>query len=303
MPVLTDGDGPSRLGAWLMASRPRTLLAAIAPVAVGTGLAEARGAFAAGPALAALLGAVLIQIGTNLANDYYDHVHGGDTEERVGPTRVTQAGILEPVEVKRGMLGVFGAAFLVGTYLVAVGGWPVVVMGILSLLAGWGYTGGPYPLAYHGLGDVFVLVFFGLVAVGGTYYVQSLDFAPDLLLAGAGVGALTTAILVVNNLRDVKTDARAGKRTLAVRIGVVGTQAEYALLVVVALAVPVLGVLIFDWTPWSCVALLAVAAVAPPLVRVLRSGRNPRALAPALGQTAAATALYSFLLAGGLAFG
>jgi len=272
-------------------------------VAVGAGLAEARGEFAAGPALAALLGAVLIQIGTNLANDYYDHLHGGDTEERVGPTRVTQAGILTPRAVKRATLTVFGAAFVVGTYLVAVAGWPVVVIGLLSLLAGWGYTGGPYPLAYHGLGDVFVFVFFGLVAVGGTYYVQALDFAPDLLLAGAGVGALTTAILVVNNLRDVETDARAGKRTLAVRMGVPGTQAEYALLVGVALAVPVLGVVVYGWTLWSCLALLAVAAAAPPLSRVFRSARDPRALAPALGQTAAVTALYGFLLAGGLAFG
>lgn len=300
---MTQGGRPSHLRAWMMAARPRTLLAAVAPVAVGTGMAEAREAFAPAPALAALVGAVLIQIGTNLANDYFDHVRGTDTEERVGPVRVTQAGILEPAAVKRATWVAFGGAFLVGTYLVAVAGWPVVAIGLLSLLAGYGYTGGPFPLAYHGLGDVFVFLFFGLMAVGGTYYVQALEFVPELLLAGAGVGAFTTAILVVNNLRDVETDARAGKRTLAVRIGVVGTQVEYVLLVALALTVPVVGVVVYEWTPWSCVALLAAAGAVPPLLRVLRSGREPRALAPALGQTAGATALYGFLLAGGLAFG
>ncbi|MFW5905092.1 MAG: 1,4-dihydroxy-2-naphthoate polyprenyltransferase, partial [bacterium] len=282
---------------------PKTLLAAVAPVAVGTGLAQAREEFVLGPALAALVGAVLIQIGTNLANDYYDHVRGSDTEERVGPVRVTQVGILEPGAVRRGMWAAFGAAFLVGVYLVAMAGWPVVVIGLLSLLSGWAYTGGPFPLAYHGLGDVFVFIFFGLVAVGGTYYVQALSFGSEVLLAGAGMGALTTAILVVNNLRDLETDARSGKRTLAVRIGVVGSQLEYVLLLGFAVAVPLLGVALFDWTPWSFLSLLAGGAAAVPVHRVLRRGGDPAGLAPALGQTAGVTALYGFLLAGGLAFG
>ncbi len=297
------GSPPSRLRAWLLASRPKTLLAAVAPVAVGSGLAEARGVFAPGPALAALVGAVLIQIGTNLANDYYDHVRGGDSEDRVGPVRVTQAGILEPDAVRRAMWAVFGAAFLVGIYLVAVAGWPVVAIGLLSLLSGYAYTGGPYPLAYHGLGDVFVFAFFGLVAVGGTYYVQALSLGPEVLVAGAGMGALTTAILVVNNLRDVETDARAGKRTLAVRIGVAGTQLEYLLLLALAFVVPFLGVSLFDWTPWSFLSLAAGMAAVFPVHRVLVRGRDPAALAPALGQTAGVTALYGFLLAGALALG
>jgi len=286
-----------------MASRPKTLLAAVAPVAVGTGLAEARGVLSVGPAAAALVGAILIQIGTNLANDYYDHVRGSDTEERVGPVRVTQAGILDPEAVRRGMWTVFGAAFLVGIYLVVVGGWPVVAIGLLSLLAAYGYTGGPFPLAYHGLGDLFVFVFFGWVAVGGTYYVQALSFRPELLLAGAGIGALTTGILVVNNLRDLETDARTGKRTLAVRIGFVGTQLEYLGLLALAFAVPLLGVAVFGWTSWSLLSLLAGVAAIVPVHRVLRRGRSPAEVAPALGQTAAVTALYGFLLAGGLAFG
>ncbi|MDX1566977.1 MAG: 1,4-dihydroxy-2-naphthoate polyprenyltransferase [Longimicrobiales bacterium] len=299
----SGSDAPSRFQAWVLASRPKTLLAAVAPVAVGTGLAEAREEFALGPALAALVGAVLIQIGTNLANDYYDHVRGGDTVDRVGPVRVTQAGILAPEAVRRSMWVVFGAAFLTGIYLVSVAGWPVVVIGLLSLLSGWAYTGGPFPLAYHGLGDVFVFTFFGLVAVGGTYYVQALSFDSEVLLAGSGMGALTTAILVVNNLRDLETDARAGKRTLAVRIGVVGTQLEYLLLLGLAFAVPLLGVALFDWTPWTFLCLLAAAAAAVPVHRVLRRGREPAALAPALGQTAGVTAVYGLLLAGGLAFG
>src|SRR5690606_30641410 len=163
-------------------------------------------------ALAALLGAFLIQIGTNLANDYHDFRRGSDTEERVGPVRVTQAGLIAPETVRAAAVATFGAAALVGVYLIAVAGWPVAVIGVA---AGVAYTAGPYPLAYHGLGELFVLVFFGWVAVAGTYFVQALHFRGDLLLAGAGVGALSAGILVVNNLRDRETDAVAGKHTLA----------------------------------------------------------------------------------------
>jgi len=289
--------------AWILAARPRTLLAAVAPVAVGTGLAVGRGVFAAGPALAALVGALLIQVGTNLANDYYDYVRGGDTEERVGPTRVTQAGLLEPERVRRGAWVVFGAAVVVGGYLTAVAGWPVVAIGVASVVAGIAYTAGPFPLAYHGLGDLFVFVFFGLVAVGGTYYVQALELRGDALLAGAGVGALNTAILVVNNLRDLDADARAGKRTLAVRLGPVGTRIEYAGLLALGFGVPVAGVGLGPWSPWALLPLLAAAAAVRPLSRVLTRGGEPESLIPALGQTAAATGLYGLLLAAGLAVG
>jgi 1,4-dihydroxy-2-naphthoate octaprenyltransferase len=254
------------------------------------------------PVLAALVGALLIQVGTNLANDYYDFVKGTDTEERLGPLRVTQAGLIPPESVRRGMLLTLGAAFLVGVYLVWVGGLPIVVVGLASLACAVAYTGGPFPLAYNGLGDVFVFVFFGLVAVGGTYWVQASALPSDVLLAGVGMGALNTAILVVNNLRDLETDARAGKHTLAVILGKTGTRVEYALLLALATAVPVLGVARFGWPAASLAALVGVLAMATPLRTVCRF-RDPRALNPALGQTARGVALYGLLLALGLALG
>lgn len=288
--------------AWLLAARPRTLTAAVAPVAAGTGLAAYHGVAAMGPALAALVGAGLLQIGTNFANDYYDFVRGGDTDERVGPVRVTQAGILRPEQVRRGMFMVLGLAVAVGVYLVWVGGWPVVAIGVASVACAVLYTGGPFPLAYHGLGDVFVFVFFGLVAVGGTYYVQGLAWPPDALLAGVGLGALSTAILVVNNLRDIPTDARAGKRTLAVRIGPAATKAEYVLLLLVALAVPPLGIGWLGWPPTALAALLVAPFAIPPL-RTVFTYRQAEELIPTLGQTARVVALYGGLLALGLAAG
>ena len=291
-----------RTRAWLLAARPKTLTAAVAPVLVGTGLAAHDGVLAAVPALAALLGAILIQIGTNLANDYYDFVRGGDTGERVGPVRVTQAGLIPPPAVRRAMILVLVAAMLPGAYLVAVAGWPIVWIGLASLACAVLYTGGPYPLAYHGLADVFVFVFFGLVAVGGTYYVQALWWPADALLAGAGLGALSTALLVVNNLRDIETDARAGKRTLAVRLGRAGTRAEYVLLLAVAAIVPVVGFLAFDWPPTVFLALLVEPLCLRPLEAVL-SATEPRGLIPALGATAQVLALYGALLALGLALG
>jgi 1,4-dihydroxy-2-naphthoate octaprenyltransferase len=288
--------------AWVLAARPKTLPAAMAPVAAGTGLAAFHGVAAALPAAAALVGALLIQIATNLANDYYDFVRGGDNEERIGPVRVTQAGILSPGVVRGGMLVALTAAFLVGVYLVWVGGWPIVGIGMASLACAVLYTGGPYPLAYHGLGDVFVFVFFGLVAVSGTYYVQGLAWPADAFLAGAALGALSTAILVVNNLRDIETDAKAGKRTLAVRLGRRGTRVEYVLLLLVAAVTPPVGVWRFGW-PAS--ALLAVAVLAwsfRPLARILGS-THPRQLMPALGETARVVALYGIVLGLGLALG
>ena len=291
-----------RARAWLLAARPRTLTAALAPVLVGAGLAAHHGRVALGPAAAALAGAVLIQIGTNLANDYYDFVRGGDTADRVGPVRVTQGGLIPPGRVRRAMVLVLAAAALPGVYLVAVAGWPIVWIGLASIACAVLYTGGPFPLAYHGLGDVFVFVFFGLIAVGGTYYVQALAWPPDALLAGAGLGALSTALLVVNNLRDIETDARAGKRTLAVRLGRTGTRVEYVLLLAVAGLVPLVGFLAFDWPPTVLLALAAEALCFRPLGAVL-SATEPRQLIPALGGTARVVALYGALLALGLALG
>ena len=296
---------PSRLQAWILASRPRTLTAAAAPVLLGTGLAVGRGVFALYPALAALLGALLIQIGTNLANDYYDHVRGGDTEDRVGPLRVTQAGLIPPETVRNATYTVLGLALLLGIYLVWVGGIPVVIIGVASLVCAVAYTGGPFPLAYHGLGDLFVFLFFGLVAVGGSYWVQALDFGPEVLLAGAGMGALNTAILVVNNLRDLETDARAGKRTLAVRLGHDGTKFEFLFLSVLGFGAPLIGMIFYGWTPWALLSLGALFPLIRPLRRVAEygPGDDPRSLIPPLGGTAQAAGLYGLLLGLGLALG
>lgn len=288
--------------AWIMAARPKTLTAAIAPVAAGTGLAAYHDVEAWLPAFAALVGAVLIQIGTNLANDYYDFLRGGDTEERVGPVRVTQAGLLPPASVRRGMIVVLGAAVIVGVYLVAVGGWPIVWIGLASVACAVLYTGGPFPLAYHGLGDVFVFVFFGLVAVGGTYWVQALTWPVDAVLAGVGLGALNTAILVVNNLRDIETDANAGKRTLAVRLGKRGTQVEYVSMLACGAAVPVIGVTWLGWPTWSLLSLAAMPLAIGP-ARTVLGYRDPRDLLPVLGGTARVVVAYGVLLGIGLGVG
>lgn len=305
-----NASGPepeiSRLHAWLMASRPRTLTAAAGPVLLGTGLAVGRETFRPLPALAALAGALLIQVGTNLANDYYDHLRGGDTEDRVGPVRVTQAGLLPPSTVRNGAFAVLGAALFVGVYLVWVGGLPIVVVGLASLACAVAYTGGPFPLAYHGLGDLFVFVFFGLVAVGGTYWVQALSFSPEVLWAGVGAGAVNTAILVVNNLRDIETDARAGKRTLAVRLGAGGTKGEFLLLLILTFGVPLLGLVAFGWTPWVLLSLLAAlpASRSARAVLAFRPGVHAaEALIPPLGWIAQAAGLYGLLLGLGLGVG
>jgi 1,4-dihydroxy-2-naphthoate octaprenyltransferase len=224
---------------WLEAARPRTLPAAVVPVVVGTACARAAGGVAWGPATAALLGAIAIQIGTNFANDAFDAEHGADGPDRLGPRRAVAAGLITGPAMKRAMIGAFAAAVAIGVYLVAVAGWPVVAIGVASIAAGVAYTGGPWPLGYHGLGDAFVMAFFGFVAVCGTAFVQ-LGGVPCVAVAAAvPVGALATAILVVNNLRDRDGDARAGKRTLAVRLGRRATLVEYAALLAAAYAVPI----------------------------------------------------------------
>ena len=285
-----------------MACRPRTLTAAVAPVAAGTGLAHMHGGFALLPALAALAGAMLIQVGTNLANDYYDYQKGGDDVGRLGPVRVTQAGLIEGRDVLRGALLAFALAAGAGVYLAAVAGWPVVAIGVAGIASGIAYTGGPWPLGYHGLGDVFVFVFFGLVAVAGTCYVQVLEFRPDALTAGVALGAASTAILVVNNLRDMETDARAGKRTLAVRMGGGWTKAQYVFLLGLTAAVPVGGMGLHGWSPRVLLSLFALPAVAGSL-RLVLTFRDPAALNRALAGTARFLGLFGVLLGLGFALG
>ncbi|MCA9555188.1 MAG: 1,4-dihydroxy-2-naphthoate polyprenyltransferase [Myxococcales bacterium] len=227
------------LRAWILASRPATLTAAVVPVAVGTAVAVAVGGFRLLPALAALFGAICIQIGTNFANDVFDYEKGADTEARLGPTRAVQAGLLSAGQVRVGMYVVFGLAVLAGLYLTWVGGWVVVAIGVLSILSGVLYTAGPYPLAYLGLGDVFVMIFFGFVAVMGTTYVQTLSWPALGWWASVPVGALSTGVLVVNNVRDRLQDVHANKRTLPVRFGRRFAEVQYILLMLAAYAVPV----------------------------------------------------------------
>lgn len=219
----------SKLHIWFLASRPKTLPAAAAPVIIGTAFAWKAEAFHLLSFMGALLGALFIQIGTNLANDYFDYKKGSDREDRLGPTRVTQAGLVSPQSVKQAMIFAFSLAFLIGIYLVYRGGIPIVVIGLLSILFGVLYTGGKYPIGYIGLGDIFVLIFFGPVAVGGTYYVQTLTITNEVLFAGLAPGFFSVAILVVNNLRDINSDRQSGKKTLAVRFGERFSKIQYVL--------------------------------------------------------------------------
>ncbi len=241
---------------WLMAARPRTLPAAVAPVLVGTALAIHDDELRALAFVAALLGAILIQVGTNLSNDYSDARRGADTEDRLGPVRVTAGGLVPPRQVLVATYVSFGLAVLVGMYLVAVAGPVLLLVGGASILAGVLYTGGPRPYGYEGLGEVFVFTFFGLVAVSGTYYVQAETLPVEAFVLAIPVGLLAAAILVVNNVRDLETDRRAGKRTLAVRLGRDRTRALYVGML--AAAFGVLIPLAIGIGPWVLLALLAV---------------------------------------------
>jgi 1,4-dihydroxy-2-naphthoate polyprenyltransferase len=289
----------SRLRPWIMASRPRTLTAAMTPVVVGTALALQAHAFNAPLALAALISAVLIQIGANFANDLYDFRKGADTPGRLGPTRVTSAGLLAPRTVEIGMWLTFGLAALFGLYLINAGGWPILAIGVASILAGIAYTGGPLPLGYMGLGDLLVFIFFGLVAVGGTFYVQAHALAPQVIFAAAAIGVLTTNILVVNNVRDVDTDRAAGKRTLAVILGRQAARVEYALLLLVAYATPFVLWLAFKLSPAVLLALLSLPLAVRLARTVFTAGDGP-ALNQALAGTAQLLAVYGALLAIGI---
>lgn len=280
------------------AARPRTLPAAIAPVIVGSALAWHDRRFDAAAAGLCLGFALLVQIGTNFANDYYDFLRGADTAARVGPRRAVAAGLIAPATMKRAMIGVFAAAFAVGLGLVAWGGPWLLAVGIASIVCGVAYTGGPWPLAYHGLGDVFVFLFFGLVAVGGTYFVQAGSVTLDALLAAIPVGLLAANILVVNNYRDVETDAAANKRTLVVRLGRGAARGQFVGSLAIALAMPLLF-LARGYRPW-CLLPLALTPVAWAHARRLRKSKAPSELIALLGATGKLLAAYAVLLGAGL---
>jgi 1,4-dihydroxy-2-naphthoate octaprenyltransferase len=285
-----------------MAIRPKTLSAAVAPVVVGTALAVHDGGASLLPALAALVGAVLIQIATNLSNDVMDFRRGADHGERLGPTRVTQAGLLAPREVAIGAVAAFAGASLAGLYLIRVAGPPILVLGVAAVLSGILYTAGPMAIAYVGLGEIFVLAFFGLAAVAGTYYVQMLALTPTSLWLGVAVGALAVVILDINNLRDLPTDRAAGKRTLAVRIGPSATRAIIAALLAAAFAVPI-ALIFFGRLPLAALLVLLAAPQALRIARAVGSGVDGRALNPLLGATARLQMLYAVLLATGIVVG
>ncbi len=231
---------PSGPRVWLLAARPATLPAAIVPVLAGSGAAlHGAGVLNQPILIATLVAALLIQIGTNFANDVFDFRRGADTVDRLGPLRVTQGGLVSPRQVLVATCITFGLALLVGLYLVRIGGWPILLLGVLCLLAGLGYTGGPWPFGYHGLGDLVCFIFFGVLAVLGSAYLQNPTLTPLDVWASIPVGCLVTAILIVNNLRDIDTDRRVGKMTLAVRLGRRATRFEYTVCVVIAYGVVV----------------------------------------------------------------
>ena len=284
--------------AWKLAIRPRTLPAAAAGVLMGSALAWRDGFFRLDAAAACLLTALLLQVGSNLANDVFDFERGTDTPERLGPVRVTQAGLLTPAQVKQGMAVVFLLAALLGSYLARLGGWPVIVIGIAAILSAIAYTGGPFPLGYYGLGDLFVFIFFGLASVAGTYYIQAGVLSAAAWWMAIPPGLIITGILVVNNLRDLENDRKAGKHTLAVILGERGARIQYLVCMLAAyLVLPVaawMGVV-----PW--LSLLAWASL-PFAIRATRvvfkeKGRPLNAALAGTGQTAL---LYSILVWVGL---
>jgi 1,4-dihydroxy-2-naphthoate polyprenyltransferase len=300
---MTNSPAPqlTRAQIWWMAIRPKTLGASISGPITGIALAFWDGHFNFLPALAALLVSVLLQIGSNLANDVFDYERGADTLERRGPLRVTSAGLLKPSQVKLGMGIVFGLAALLGLYLAFEAGWVVLLVGAAAILSAIAYTGGPFPLGYYGLGDVFVLLFFGLAAVAGTVFVQEKQLNPAAWGMAFPIGLMVVAILVVNNLRDIETDYKAGKHTLAVRMGEKGTRMEYILCLVAAYLI-VLGLCLASFLPWSAMLTWISLPLAWRLARMVLTLQG-RPLNPALGGTGQLVFTFSllFLLGIGIA--
>src|SRR5947207_3100461 len=282
-----------------MAARVRTLPASVAPVLVGTSLALGAGTFHALAFVAALLGAVFIQVGTNLSNDYSDARRGADAEDRLGPVRVTAGGLVPPRQVLVATYVSFGLAVLCGVYLIWLAGPILLAIGAASILAGILYTGGPRPYGYEGLGEVFVFLFFGIVAVTGSYYVQVENLEWEAFALAVPVGLLASAILVVNNVRDIDTDRRAGKRTLVVRIGRVGGRRLYAAMLALAFVSPVVIWAAGGLSAWILLALLALP-LAPPLMRTVGTRTDGASLNGALAGTGRLLAVYSLLLSIGV---
>lgn len=286
---------------WLEAARPKTLPAAVIPVMVGTALAAAHHA-ADYPRMAICLAfALLVQIGTNFANDYFDFVQGADTVARVGPRRAVATGLIAPGRMLGATWLVLGMAFAVGLLLVREGGWILLPIGVVSIVCAVAYTGGPFPLGYNGLGDLFVFIFFGLVAVDTTFYVQTGFVTADATSCAAAVGLLAANILVANNYRDAETDARAGKKTLVVRFGRKFAVWQYALSVTVALLCP--PALLLTGYQWPVLLPLLLAPWAVGLTRRLAASHEPAEQIALLGDTAKYLVAFGVLLCAGVLMG
>jgi len=292
-------SGSSPVHIWLMAARLRTLPAAVAPVLVGTSLALGGGSFRPLAFVAALLGAIFIQVGTNLSNDYSDARRGADNEDRLGPVRVTAGGLVPPGKVLLATWVTFGLAVLCGLYLVAVAGPELIAVGAASILAGVLYTGGPRPYGYEGLGELFVFLFFGIVAVTGSYFVQVGELAWPAFACAVPVGLLASAILVVNNVRDLETDRRAGKRTLAVRLGRERTRALYTTMIALAFVLAPLPWPLGSMTAWLLLPWLAVP-LALRLVRIVRTRVDGPTLNGALAKTGMLQLIFCVLFSAGI---
>jgi 1,4-dihydroxy-2-naphthoate octaprenyltransferase len=289
----------SPLRLWLVASRPRTLPAAVAPVLVGTSLAATEGVFKPLRFACALIGSVFIQIGTNLANDYSDARRGADTEDRLGPVRVTAGGLMPPKQVLVGTYVAFGVAVAAGAYLIAVAGWQLLLVGAASIAAGVLYTGGPRPYGYEGLGELFVFLFFGVVAVVGSYFVQVERLEWQAFALSVPVGLLASAILVVNNVRDVDTDRRAGKLTLAVKLGRERARRLFDAMLALAFASPIV-IWVADGLSVCVLFPLLSLPLAVPLRRTVATRTDGPSLNAALAATGRLLAVYSLLLSAGV---
>lgn len=289
----------SKTALWLEAARPQTLAAALVPVLVGASLAWQAEALDWINSFVALICAILIQIGTNFANDYFDFIKGSDTDERIGFRRATAAGLISPQQMKTATIITMGLAFILGLYLVWAAGWIVLLIGVLSLLFGVLYTGGPYPLGYNGLGDLFVFIFFGLVAVMTTYYVNALEWSEASFWASLAVGGLCVNILVVNNLRDVEQDRKSGKRTIGVLFGETTLKLEYLLMVALAYAIPPHFYVQLGFNLWIMLPYIALPLAGYYVYRIWKE-EDKKELNPMLEKTAQFMVIFGVLFSTGI---
>jgi 1,4-dihydroxy-2-naphthoate polyprenyltransferase len=289
----------SDLKGWITAARPKTLPAALGPILPGAALAWSKDSFRLLPVTAALSAALLLQIAVNIANDYFDYIHGIDTPERVGPTRAAASGLLSLKKMRIGMVIITSLILTIGVYLTYIAGLPILLIGLASVFSIYLYSAGPFPLSSNALGDLFVFIFFGPAAVCGTYYVQTLSLDIEIILFSVSIGLLITAIIVVNNYRDIKTDTAGGKKTLAVVLGEKLTKVEYSLLIIIAYLIPPNLVFFSDTSPWVLLSLISVPLWIP-LFRDINGRASDQALNKTLAGTAKAGLMFSILLSLGI---